>query len=180
MRDYLKRVADEGYWVYGITEDDFAYTVDLIQQVVDLRTEKHQAYVEEVRQRDPECADDILDDVAYYKYVDEQHLWQHALVRLQGLIEAVMTNEFANLSEGVQLFGLASKIRAVTAEGYSISEGEKSELLSWGKLRNAFAHAPPEQYRPVLRKEDVTEYQEFVLTLYRRWKGEKEAKYAPA
>ena len=176
MRDYLKKVAHDGYWVYGITEEDFSYTVDLIQQVVSLRTEQHQAYAEKVRQSDPESADDILDDIAYYKHVDEQHLWQYAFVRLQGLIEEVMTYELANLGEGYKLFGLASKIQAVIAQGYSVTEDEESELLSWGRLRNAFAHAPPEKYRPILRKEDVIEYQKFVLALYSRWKEEKEAK----
>lgn len=175
MRDHLKRAVEQGYWIYGISEQDFVYTVELIQQVVDLRIEKHQAYVEEVRQSDPDNSDDILDDVAHYNYVDDQHLWQHALVRLQGLLEGVMTSEFTNLAEGKKLFGLASKIQAVVTEGYTLAEDEKAELLLWGDLRNAIAHAPPEQFRPVIMKADVLEYLELSLGLYRRWRDEKEA-----
>lgn len=173
MHESLKSLAENDYWVYGISEQDFDYAVDLIQDAVNLRTERYNAYVAEVQEKSPDCADDILDDVAYYKSLDEQHLWQHALLRLQGLIEAVMTHEFARLGEGVILFGLASKIRAVKAEGYTLSDEEEKELTLWGKLRNAITHAPPEQYRPVIRKDDVIEYQGLVKELYRRWKEEK-------
>ena len=173
MREDLKDTAENDYWVYGISEGDFDYAVELIQDAVNLRTERFNTYMAEVRERDPESADDILDDVAYYKYLDEQHLWQHALLRLQGLIEAVMTSEFANLGEGVRLFGLTSKIRAIKAEGYTLSEEEKNELILWGNLRNAIAHAPPEQYRPVITKDDVLEYYELVKAFYLRWSEEK-------
>lgn len=178
MREDLKEIAEADYWVYGITEREFTYTIELIQGIVDLRTEKHAEYENEVRSRDPESADDILDDVAYYKFVEEQHLWQLALVRLQGLFESVITSEFANLGEGVRLFGLASKLRAVTAERYLLTDDEKEELIAWGNVRNGIAHAPPEEHRPIIYKEDVIEYNNLVLGLYQRWKAEKEARNA--
>lgn len=176
MRDYLRGIAEDTYWVYGISEQEFTYTIDLIQGIVDLRTEKHTEYENKVRRDDPESADDILDDISYYKYVEEQHLWQFALLRLQGLFEAAITSEFANLGEGVRLPGLASKLRAVTAERYTLTDDERKELIAWGNLRNAIAHAPPEEHRPILVKEDVVEFQNLVLNFYQRWKAEKEAR----
>ncbi|TIH19764.1 hypothetical protein D0S45_00010 [Marinifilum sp. JC120] len=176
MRSRLKEVIKDEYYVYGVTESEFEYTVELIDKIVTLRTKDFELESDKIQKGDPLCADDIIDDLAYYKYVDEQHLWQHALIRLQGLIEAVMTNEFARLSPRIRLIGLSSKINAILAEGYSLSADEKKELLLWGKVRNAIAHAPPEKYRPIVQKEDVVEYRDLVLTLYKRWKEEKKQK----
>ncbi|GFM34015.1 hypothetical protein [Desulfovibrio subterraneus] len=176
MRDYLKGKAEADYWVYGITEREFTYTIELIQGIVDLRTEKHTEYENEVRRDTPDLADDILDDISYYKYVEEQHLWQFALVRLQGLFESVMTSEFAPPRDGVRLNGISLKLAAIARERYTLTDDEKSELIAWANIRNGIAHAPPEEHRPILYKEDVVEYKNLVLSLYQRWKSEKKAR----
>jgi hypothetical protein len=90
VRDQLKNLTEDDYWVYGITEPDFDHAVELVREMIDARTEQYKAQEAKVRLENPEAADDILDDVAYYRYTDNQYLWQFALWRLQGLIAAVI------------------------------------------------------------------------------------------
>lgn len=160
--------------VYGITEPDFDHAVDLVRELIDARTEQYEKEAAKVRAESPEVAGDILDDVAYYRYTDNQYLWQFALWRLQGLIEAVIAHQLVDVGTGKRLFGLKAKLEALQSKGYTVSTEEIEELLLWANLRNALSHAPPEQYRPVpLREEDILEYLAFVKDLYLRWQKEK-------
>jgi len=174
VRDQLKDLTEKAYWVYGITEPDFDHAVALVRQMIDARNEQYEKEAAKVRAESPDVADDILDDVAYYRYTDNQYLWQFALWRLQGLIEAVMAHQLIDVGAGKKLFGLKAKLEALQSNGYTVKAEEIEELLLWANLRNALSHAPPEQYRPVpLREEDIVEYLAFVKELYLRWKNEK-------
>ena len=172
MRDRLKYLTEQEYWVYGITESDFDHAVELVRAMIDARTEQYEKKAEKVRVESPDLADDILDDVAYYRYTDDQYLWQLALWRLQGLIEAVIAHQL--IDDGKKLFGLKAKLEALKEKGYTVENEEIEELLLWANLRNALSHAPPEKYRPApLREEDIVEYLMFIKKLYCRWKKEK-------
>ena len=174
MRDQLKNLTEKDYWVYGVTESDFDHAITIVREMIDARTEQYKAEEARVRAESPDVADDILDDVAYYRYTDNQYLWQFSLWRLQGLIEAVIAHQLVETSSTKKLFGLKEKLEALKDFGYSIEQQEIDELLLWTNLRNALSHAPPEQYRPVpLREEDIVEYHEFVKGLYLRWQKEK-------
>jgi len=174
VRDQLKNLTEDDYWVYGITESDFDHAVELVREMIDARTEQYKVQEAKVRLENPEAADDILDDVAYYLYTDNQYLWQFALWRLQGLIEAVIAHQLVKTGNTKKLFGLKSKLEALAEQGYSINQQEIDELLLWANLRNAVSHAPPEQYRPVpITENDIIEYQTFVKELYLRWQKEK-------
>lgn len=176
MRDQLKGLTEKQYWVYGITESDFDHAVELVREMIDARTEQYEKEAAKVRKESPDVADDILDDVAYYRYTDNQYLWQFALWRLQGLIEAVIAHQL--IIDGKKLFGLKAKLEALQAGGYTIEPKEIQELLLWANLRNALSHAPPEQFRPApLREKDIVDYLAFVKGLYLRW--EKERRNAP-
>ena len=175
MRDRLKGLTEEDYWVYGITESDFDHAVELVNDMIKARKEEYERKAREVRASEPDMADDILDDVAYYTYIDNQYLWQFALWRLQGLLEAAIAYQLITTNGETRLIGLKSKLEALKSNGYTITQEEIDELLLWAKLRNALSHAPPEQYRPApLLEEDVLEYQAFVKSLYLRWLSEKE------
>lgn len=174
VRDLLRDITEKKYWVYGITEPDFDHAVDLVRELIDARTEQYEKEAAKVRAESPEVAGDILDDVAYYRYTDNQYLWQFALWRLQGLIEAVIAHQLVGVGTGKRLFGLKAKLEALQSKGYTVSTEEIEELLLWANLRNALSHAPPEQYRPApLREKDILEYLAFVKDLYLRWQKEK-------
>lgn len=174
MRDQLKNLTEKDYWVYGVTEPDFDHAINIVREMIDARTEQYKAEEARVREVSPDVADDILDDVAYYRYTDNQYLWQFSLWRLQGLIEAVIAHQLVETNSTKKLFGLKAKLEALKAFGYSIEQQEIDELLLWANLRNALSYAPPEQYRPApLREEDIVEYHEFVKSLYLRWQKEK-------
>lgn len=169
MRDELKGLTESEYWVYGITEYDFDHAVDLVRELINARTEQFQREEEKVRAESSDVTDDILDDVAYYKFTDNQYLWQFCLWRLQGLTEAVISHQLLGAKPG-KLMGLKAKLGALRDAGYAVSDEEEAELLLWANLRNAISHAPPEQYRPVpFREDDIVEYQKFVKNLYLRW-----------
>jgi len=174
MRDRLKGLTEKDYWVYGITESDFDHSINLVREMIDARTEQYEREAAKVRKEQPDVADEILDDVAYYKFTDDQYLWQFALWRLQGLIEAVIAHQLIENDGSKKLFGLKAKLEALEKHGYTVSQEEIVELVLWGDLRNAISHAPPEQYRPTpLSEDDIVEYYEFVKSLYLRWQSEK-------
>lgn len=172
MRERLKGLTEKDYWVYGITESDFDHSITLVKEMIDARTEQYQKKARKIREENSEeIADEILDDVGYYVYTDNQYLWQFALWRLQGLIEAVIAHQ---LLKPKKLFGLKSKLEALKDNGYTVEQEEIDELILWANLRNAISHAPPEQYRPTpIMEEDIIEYYKFVKKLYSRWQNEK-------
>lgn len=172
MRKQLQGLTEKDYWVYGIQDTDFDYTLTLIKDMLDAR--KEQYLEEETRIRKSNSDSEILSDISYYKYIGNQYLWQFALWRLQGLIEAVISYQLLEIRGSEKLFGLKSKLLALKENGYSIKKEEVDELMLWANLRNAISHAPPEQYNPTsLGEEDIIEYSNFLKTLYLRWKKEK-------
>ena len=174
MRDRLKNLTEKDYWVYGITEPDFDHAIDVVREMIDARAEQYKTEEARVRLESPDVADEILDDVAYYRYTDNQYLWQFSLWRLQGLIEAVIAHQLVQTSNTKRLFGLKDKLEALQSLGYTIDQQEIDELLLWAGLRNALSHSPPEQYRPTpLCEDDIVEYHSFVKGLYLRWQKEK-------
>lgn len=174
MREGLKNLTENGYWVYGISEGDFDYTVQLVREMIHARSEEYETIQQEIRTESPDVADDIFDDVGYYRGIENQYLWEFALWRLQGLLEAVITYQLIKGEKATGIFGLKQKLINLERCGYSISDEECDELLAWAKLRNAISHAPTEQYRPVfITEEDIVEYCVFVKNLYFRWMKEK-------
>ena len=177
MREQLKNLTEKEYWVYGITERDFDHAVDLVREMIEARNEQLQNLKNRVQTESPDLAAEILDDVIYYRYTDNQYLWQFSLWRLQGLIEAVISHQLIGDNHNQSLIGLKSKLEKLKTLGYSIEENEIDELLIWAKLRNALSHAPPEQYRPApLCEEDIIEYKQIVKGLYVRWQKQKDSK----
>ena len=172
MRKELKDLTEKDYWVYGITESDFDYTISLVRNLIQARSEQYERKAESVR-ASSDHADDVLDDVAYYKNTENLYLWQFSLWRLQGLIEAVISHQLIIKQCTKKLFGLKHKLNELKRCGYTVEQDEIDELLLWASLRNAISHAPPEQHRPVIMGEaDIVEYCEFIRSLYVRWKNE--------
>ena len=175
MRERLKEITEQNYWVYGITEHDFYHAVELVEEMIEARTEQWKSYERKVREESPHIADDILDDPAYYRYTDEQFLWTFSLWRLQGLIEAVITYQLLELTKAKRFYGFKAKLKTLRKAGFTLSDNEYDELIHWANLRNALTHAPPEVFRPVpLMETDVIEYREVLVKLYLRWIGEKD------
>ncbi len=174
MRKSLKEITEKNYWVYGITERDFDHAVQLVQEMIEARTDQWNRYERKVIEECPDDADDILDDPAYYRGLDQLFLWTFSVWRLQGLIEAVITYQLLDHTTAKRLNGFKAKLVALRKAGFTLSESEYDELIHWVKLRNALTHAPPEVFRPVLLMEtDVIEYRGILKKLYFRWIGEK-------
>lgn len=170
MRERLRDLTEEDYWVYGITERDFPHAIGLVREMLKARAEQWERHAERVRKEHPDVAEDMLDDPAYYRYTDEQYLWTFSLWRLQGLLEAVIAHQLLELDDGQRLPGLRAKLDAVEEAGYELHEEEREELIAWANLRNSLSHAPPEVFRPVpLLEEDIVEYHDLVFSLYQRW-----------
>ena len=179
MRDNLKNLTERDYWIYGISKSDFDHVVTLVRDLIDARSEQYQMKAKKVRSENPDVADDILDDVAYYTHIDNQFLWQFALWRLQGLLEAVIAYQLIK-ENGNKLLGLNKKLKALKKNGYSLSNEEYEELSLWAKLRNVISHAPPEQIKPApIGEEDIVEYCLFVKKLYARWISERDHLLGP-
>ena len=175
MRNGLKEITEQKYWVYGITDRDFHHAVQLVQEVIEARTEQWDRYARKVREESPDIADEILDDPAYYRGTDHFFLWTFALWRLQGLIEAVITFKLLDHTTEKLPNGFKAKLKALRKAGFTLSDCEYDELIHWANLRNALTHAPPEVFRPVLLMEtDVIEYRELLVKLYLRWIDEKD------
>lgn len=162
MRSELKNFE---WFVYGVKEDDFDYTIELIKEIIQDRKVKLQKDLEDVvvfgeegnpiEKESPDCAD-AYDDLIYYHHIGNEYLWHFGLWRLQGVFEGILKKKFF---PDKRFSGLHKKLQVVKEMGFKINESDKEELLEWSKLRNALSHAPPEAYRPVaLNEDDLKEY----------------------
>lgn len=174
MRKELKDIVESDYWVYGLKEEDFKYTLRLAKELVDAKFELYRQEDKRVRQDQPELADDILDDTAYYTYIDTQYVWHFCLWRLQAILEGIIVYKLLPSKQSKPLIGLKAKLDAMRDAGYTIEQDDYDEMINWGNLRNALSHAPPEQYRPgPLKEEDIVEYKSLVERLCQQWRLEE-------
>ncbi len=174
MRAELRDLSERDYWVYGVSERDLEHTLRLAQSLVQTHFEAYRREEARVKAEQPELAADILDDVAYYTYIDAQYVWQFCLWRLQGILEGMIVHTFLRERRSKPFAGLRAKLDAMRAVGFSVQEADYDELLAWAVLRNALSHAPPEQARPgPLQEADVVEYRDLVVRVVREWRKEK-------
>lgn len=156
MRPELRALKEGNWHVYGLGEDDFDYTLRLVNDMITARGLVAGQEAEELGTAHPEGADEIEADLLYYAWVDSQFLHQFCLWRLQGIFEGILVQDFL---KGTRFHGLKAKLDAMRAEGYSIDQTDYDELLEWAQLRNALSHFPPEQYRPIeITENDIAEY----------------------
>ena len=165
MRDRLKEITEEDYWVHGLSERDFYHIYDLVKKFISLsQAEVARESAEAVKNYpDSGINCEIISDISHYAWCEEQYLWEFCLWRLQGIFEGLFVNNYIDKMKYTNLVGLNAKIKAAKDCGFKISDEDVVELKSWANLRNALSHAPPEQYRPVpLEENDIIEYIELV------------------
>lgn len=169
MRAELLGISEKEYWVYGPKEEDFSFTIDLVEGFILANQEKLQGSIDELYKRediDDQSACEVHDDLAHYAWVNEQYLWQFCLWRLQGIFESIIIVDIAPKKPHKKLLGIKAKVNFLKRLGFKLTPDEEAELTAWADLRNALSHAPPEQYSPgPLRKEDVHEYAAFLRNL---------------
>lgn len=176
MRPELRNISEFNYWVYGLVERDFDYTLQLIHNFIEASNEKLKANIERAKQDYPDARihQEIISDLAYYVDIETQYLWQFCLWRFQGILEALITSSFLPEQGMRTLFGLKSKLKAMQESGYTLNRADYTELLAWANLRNSLSHAPPEQYRPgPLQESDVVEYKQLVQRVCNLWRAEE-------
>lgn len=172
MRDELKNFE---WHIHGLSERDFVKSMRLTKELIELKKKDLKTYEKKIREENPEAADDILDDIFYYSWVEMQIMWQFCLWRLQSIFEGILIGEFLTEEESRGLIGLKTKMDKVISKGYEIEEEKFVELIEWGKLRNALSHSPPEHYMPIkLDENDVIEYLELLKSVIRNLKIQKD------
>ena len=171
MRSELRRYIEQDYWVYGVSEGDFEYTIALTRRIVNATYELVRQEYARVRASNPAQADDIMDDIVAHTVTDSFFVWHSCLWRMQGLLETMIVCTFLNRSNAQGLIGLRAKLLAMREAGFQIDDADWEALMDWGKVRNALSHAPPERYRPgPLKEHDITEYHQLALKLCNDWR----------
>jgi len=166
MRDELKNF---DWHVYGLQTGDFSATLRLIDEIISNRDDQLQRQISETvvydekgekLSNDHDGVNEVLDDLRYYKWIDDFFIYHFGLWRLQGIFEGMLRQEFFPDKE---LNGLKKKLGTVIGIGYSIDNNDYLEIIEWGRLRNALSHFPPEKNKPAgLTRDDLTDYQSLV------------------
>lgn len=173
MREILKNISESEYWVYGLREEDLDYTFRLAKEFADAKNAIYRIEEIKVRKETPELANDILDDAAYYTYVNIQYIWHFCIWRLQGIFEGLITNSFLPSKPDKPLRGIKAKLDQMRKSGFNINQDDYDELILWARLRNALSHVPPEQYRPgPLSEEDVSDYLALLKRVCSLWRSQ--------
>jgi hypothetical protein len=180
MRPELKNF---DWFVYGLDESDFDYTIELIREIMQDRKAHLQKKLDKVVVYGPDGkpvdkqspdATDAYDDLIYYHHIGNEYLWHFGLWRLQGIFEGILKEKFF---PDKKLSGLHRKVQEVVNQGFKIIDTDKENLFEWSKLRNALSHAPPEAYRPLaLTEGDLTEYIDLVKRILRSLEDQMDAK----
>ncbi|MEQ8964695.1 MAG: hypothetical protein RID91_02625 [Azospirillaceae bacterium] len=161
-------LANYDWHIYGLRPEDLEYTVSLVKDIISVREGNIAQKWEKARKESPDIADDMMDDVAYYDWVENQFLWTFCIWRLQGIFEGIITSRLVPNKTG--LVGLRQKLEAAEQAGYQLDPKVRNELLNWAKLRNALSHCPPEMFRPApIQEADVVEYKELLLAVLAEW-----------
>lgn len=176
MRDALRNLTEDGYWVYGPSIYEFDRVIEL--------TQKYSDYADACIDRmtsdaivPAEFADahaEVSSDLHYYNHIEKGLLWSFALWRLQGMFEAVLVFHYLPAKPTKPLLGLRAKLQAVVAAGYRTSETDVAELEAWGNLRNLLSHAPPEHFHPVaVDRQDIEEYVSLLKRVCENWSAQR-------
>jgi hypothetical protein len=162
---------DFDWHCYGLGLSDIDYTISIVRNVQNDRELLVRQRWDKVREENPAHVDDIMGDVSYYTWVENQYFWAFCLWRMQAIFEGIITKSI--LPNMKRMSGLRSKIKAVRDAGYTVESSIENDLLEWAELRNALSHCPPEQHRPVsLMEEDLLEYRDLLVNTLSTWKGE--------
>ncbi|MEZ5692240.1 MAG: hypothetical protein R3D71_11345 [Rickettsiales bacterium] len=169
----MRKELEEFQWhVYGLSKDDLSYVVRVTQEIIDDRKTVLEKEIEKIKQENPEDADDILDDYVYYKNLECFYLWEFLIIRLIGVFEGVMEQNF--LPQG-KYRGYQHRLETLVKNGYKIENID--ELGKWVNLRNALSHMPPEQHRPILiDKDDIADLEKLLIAEIENLESQKASK----
>lgn len=132
MRDELKNF---DWHVYGLKTSDFSSTLGLIDEIISNRDEQLQRQLTETvvydekgekLENDNDGVNEVLDDLKYYKWIDDFFIYHFGLWRLQGVFEGMLRQEFFSNKE---LIGLKKKLDTVIGMGYSIDNDDYFEII---------------------------------------------------
>jgi hypothetical protein len=113
---------------------------------------------EALRREQPEQADDIMDDVAYYGGLEAIHLWSFCLWRAHGLLEA-MVDARCLPDDLRRRRGVGAKLALLQSRGHSVSSDHLEALAEWTALRNRITHMPQKHVDPpMLDEEELTKF----------------------
>ena len=148
MREELKTY---DWHVCNLSKSDIEYIVRTVDQIIKDRKTLLDDEISQIYKDDPESADDIWDDLSYYKNLECFYLWEFLIIRIIGIFEGIIERHFLPQAK---YRGYNHRIKALKENNYALkNEGEISE---WVNLRNALAHSPTEQYRPIfIDKSDI-------------------------
>ena len=177
MRNELLEASNNDYFCYGLSLQDFDYTKRLVSEFISAAHERLDGIKAEAiaKHPSPDIHSEIISDYAHYLYVDTQYLWHFCIWRFQAIFEGIIS-DFLGDTVRKPLIGLKAKLDATRNTGFHIDDSDYEECLAWGRLRNAFSHAPPEQYRPVeILDSDISSLYELLVRLVTNLTRKKEA-----
>ncbi len=173
MRKELKNISETNHELY---ESDFDYTINISKKFAESRVRalpQDQASIKVLPNATDETIMEVLDDVAYYTYVEMQYIWHYCLWRLQGILEGIITGTFLKDIPTSNLIGMKSKLDALKIAGFTIDAADYSELIEWAKLRNHLSHRPPGSFFPgPLDEPDIEEYSRLCKKVCAHWRKE--------
>jgi hypothetical protein len=165
--------------IYNLSDTDYDYTIEVIDRIIKDRKKQINRIVKKIEVKNKKSKSPYKDDtgeeisdVRYYSYIDEQFLWEFALWRLQGVFEAILSQNF---NQTTNVFGLKAKLDTLRKANVDLANDDYIELLNWAKLRNALSHLPPEQYRPSnLTRSDLVEYSDLLKRITKHIVSQKD------
>jgi hypothetical protein len=178
MRRSLQSATQADYFCYGLSLDDLDYTERLVNDFIDARKKDIARLNRAAKKKypDPDIHIEIISDNNHYAYVDEQYLWHFCIWRFQGILEGIILADILD-SPKKPLFGLKAKLEEIKKHGYLLREKDIEECLKWGRLRNAFSHSPPEQFRPIeIIPSDIKTYKVLIRRIVSTLQKQKENK----
>ena len=159
MRESLQ---NHDWHLYGLSIQDIEYTISIEETLREESDEYIKNRWEMERVKNPDIADDIMDDIAYYSFVNKQYILEFCIIRILGIFEALIQNSFINEKAPP---GLSGKIKKIEKNNYTIENDRKNELRLWISLRNSIIHHPSEIYKPLnLIKEDIEELKNITIS----------------
>ena len=160
-------------WPVEYDDHDFDYFIELVDEIVTQRRAIIEADYARLQVEEPELADDMIDDPAYYSGLGSMYLWEFAFWRMQGLLEGMIEKEFLP-QKNAGYRGLKDRLNGLNALGISISPSLQTQLDQCAMIRNELSHRPPRSYSPAgMTRDHVISFRDLALQILTDLRSQK-------
>lgn len=152
-----KELKDFETYFWGLSNDDFAYTCDLVKMFM----KSYGKELEVLKGKDTKPEEFDLYIAQHYR--EAQFLLQFGIWRLQGIFEGLLISSFT--VDGTT--SLWKILEALKKQGYKLRK--EKELREWTQLRNKLTHSATERFNPCptnLIEQDIDEFSQLLSEIY--------------